>query len=272
MQRIDPCHLLPLVLACALVAACAGPSGQQSPAAPFEEPAEPAGTLPAETVAAETPALSASQEPLARRNFEAFQEAIVASEVGSGGAAVAMEHVGRLSLANAIEYGLNPDHRVLDIGAGSLRVGWWLINFVGPENFAAIEPVRKRIDTAAEIMDVEFVRTYNYDFEYPEGIYDFVFARSIWSHASKGMISKMLSEFREHSNQDSKFLSSIVFAKQKKLDYLGDEWVGKVEKDDSMGVIMHLRSWLEAECEKFDLTMEVKDGLLNQTWVLIGRK
>lgn len=38
------------------------------------------------------------------------------------------------------EQGLRAEHTVVDIGAGSLRVGRWLIENVGPENYFYIEP------------------------------------------------------------------------------------------------------------------------------------
>jgi hypothetical protein len=36
-------------------------------------------------------------------------------------------------------------------------------------------------------------------------------------------------------------------------------------------VIRHSRGWIEAECKKNGLWMEVEDQLSAQTWLLIGR-
>ena len=206
-----------------------------------------------------------------RMTFPEFRAAVRSSGVWSGGPEENFELVGRNTLATAIQYGLLPNHKVLDVGAGSLRVGWWLLQYVEPSNYYAIEPNRKMIDPIAEKIGAPIHIYYNDDWEFPPIQFDFVIARSIWTHASKWMISKMLSEFVENSAPDARFLTSVRFAQTDQEDYKGDEWVGRSHKSDQPGMVKHSRKWIEDECRKHGLALEVKETLGGQTWLLIRR-
>ena len=179
--------------------------------------------------------------------------------------------VGRRTLAKAVDVGLLPTDTVLDIGAGSLRIGWWLVQYIEPRNYYAIEPAKKRIDTAAKLLGVEIHTFYNYDFEFPEKNFDFVLARSIWSHASKAMISKMLSEFAENASPTGKFLASVYFANEPSSDYEGKDWIDGKRKHKGKMVVAHSRAWVEAAVAKHGLKMTVSEKLHGQIWVLIER-
>ena len=154
--------------------------------------------------------------------FDEFRSAIFKAGLYSGGLDNLFELVGRHTLAASIENGLLPQHKVRDIGAGSLRVGWWIVQFIDPTNYHAIEPVRARLDRAAEILGVYINLYYNDDFEFPSVQLDFVIARSIWTQTSKAMISKMLAEFVENSGPGAKFLTSVLFARSAEEDYQGE--------------------------------------------------
>jgi hypothetical protein len=204
--------------------------------------------------------------------FEEFRDRIFQSGIFSGGPDVWFEDVGRRTLAKSIECGLMPDDVVLDIGAGALRVGWWLVQYVRPQNYHAVEPVRERIDTAAEILGADIHVHYNDDFEFPDVEFDFVLARSIWTHAAKWMISKMLSEFVENSPPDGVFLASVLPAASEDEDYDGEEWVGKVLKTDPSAGVKHSLEWIRAECDRHGLTFEIVGELHDQIWLLISRE
>ncbi len=233
------------------------------------------GLLGFDAPAAEAPSSESSSDTAASSTtitFEEFQAAILKSGLWTGGNRARLEEVGRNSLATAIEYGLMPEHKVLDIGAGSLRVGWWLLQYIEPSNYYAIEPNKKRIDAAASIIGAEINIYYNEDFEFPGVSFDFVIARSIWTHASKSMISKMLAEFAENSAPDAKFLTSVWLASWEGEDYKGDKWIGRVKKSDKPGMVRHSLGWIKKECKKHGLMVEVKEELNRQTWLLIERE
>lgn len=63
-----------------------------------------------------------------------FKRAIQGAGLFSGGPERKYEDVGRQTFAVSVSQGLMPDHKVLDIGAGSLRIGWWYLHYIRPEN------------------------------------------------------------------------------------------------------------------------------------------
>ena len=194
-----------------------------------------------------------------------FKRAIAAAGLFSGGPDARFEQVGRQTLAKSISLGMMPDDKVLDIGAGSLRVGWWFVQYLKAENYYAVEPVRKRINGAADILGVDINVFYNDDWEFPEVEFDFVIARSIWTHAAKWMIAKMLSEFRENSSQDGKFLTSVGLTESEEQDYEGSEWLA------GPPLVRHSLDWIERECARNGLRVETSGQLYKQTWLLITR-
>jgi hypothetical protein len=198
-----------------------------------------------------------------------FKRAIKQAGLFTGGVGKVFEDVGRQTLAKSISVGLMPDDVVLDIGAGSLRIGWWLLQYIEPANYYAVEPVQKRIDAAAEILGVDIKVFYNDDWEFPDAAFDFVIARSIWTHASKWMIAKMLAEFAENSSADGRFLVSALLANSEAEDYMGTEWVGKVEKSDRAGLVRHSFDWIRTECGQNGLQVQITGELNHQTWLLI---
>jgi len=161
---------------------------EQQPEGPEQQPEEP--LAPPEMPDA-PPEVKA--RPAAALSIEEFEKGLRAAEIWFGGPEERFEEVGRGTLALAIDSGLNPDHQVLDIGAGSLRVGWWILQYIDPKNYHAVEPVKERIDTAVALIDADINVYYNSDWEFPSVEFDLVIARSIWTHASKWMITKMLS-------------------------------------------------------------------------------
>ena len=99
-------------------------------------------------------------------SIENFKRAIQEAGIFSGGPERKYEDVGRQTFAISVDQGLMPDHKVLDIGAGSLRIAWWYLHFIKAENYHAIEPVRERIDAAAKLLGVDINIYYNEDWEF----------------------------------------------------------------------------------------------------------
>lgn len=227
-------------------------------------------TTSAFSVSAESPA----REPCEpARNLQEFYARIRQAEIWSGGPGgqERYEEVGRKSFTTAILSGLMPDHRVLDIGAGSLRVGWWILQFIDTANYYAIEPNRKMIEGATEVLCADLNVAYNEDFEFPNETFDFVMARSIWTHASKQMIARMLSEFAEKASPDATFLTSVKFPDATHRDYMGSEWKGKSKSSDRHYMVRHSIEWIGSECAKNGLRVEVGEMLYGQTWLRIRR-
>ncbi|HEX5615289.1 MAG TPA: class I SAM-dependent methyltransferase [Acidimicrobiia bacterium] len=213
------------------------------------------------------------------------------------------EKSGRLQLATLLLEGVYPSSKVLDVGCGSLRAGYWIMNFLEPGCYFGIEPreweVREGLEHIVEPELVEYARpqfAHNDDFDLTVfGVqFDFVVARSIWSHTSKAQIEAMLDSFVHAGAPGSVLLASYLPASRipdaireplytgmrkvpklvttlrdirgKRLapgDYLGDEW--------QAALIGHRRSWLREQCERRGFTMRELPHLFSgsQVWARI---
>ena len=67
-------------------------------------------------------------------NLEAKAESLTRQGVFLGGppGERSFEKIGRSQLVILLKNGLYPNSRVLDVGCGALRGGYWLINFLQP--------------------------------------------------------------------------------------------------------------------------------------------
>lgn len=54
------------------------------------------------------------------------------------------ERGGREQLIYLLEAGLNPDSKLVDIGCGVLRAGYWLVHFLDADCYFGIEPHPQR--------------------------------------------------------------------------------------------------------------------------------
>src|SRR4051794_5404083 len=63
-----------------------------------------------------------------------------------GGPLEWFETIGRLQFATLIREGLNPSSKVLDVGCGSLRAGYWLMNFLEPGRYFGINPRSQEVE------------------------------------------------------------------------------------------------------------------------------
>jgi hypothetical protein len=120
--------------------------------------------------------------------------------------------------------------------------------------------------------------------------FDFVFAGSIWTHASPQQISAMLASFAASSTPNAVFMasyrpSSAVWARLVRLqprlarelasrlplaelspilarlpskgDYRGEGWVGRSHNSDTPGVIEHSLPWIAEEASHYGLSVQL---------------
>jgi SAM-dependent methyltransferase len=214
------------------------------------------------------------------------------------------ESVGRMQFATLIANGLRPDSKLLDVGCGSLRAGYWLMHFLDPGCYFGINPrfdeVRQGLDFIVEPEVVaraqpRFSDNGDFDLGVFDTSFDFVLACSVWSHTSKAQIEAMLDSFVRIARPETVLLASYVPASPlpKPLrrvvhgsvrvvpglagrvrdwrghilgrdDYQGDEWAG--------AVISHDRGWLREQCTRRGLRFsETKSviGARNQIWAKV---
>ena len=203
-----------------------------------------------------------------------------------GGPLGLFEIAGRKQLITLLSEGLHPNSKVLDLGCGCLRGGYWLIHFLAPDCYFGIEPNRKMLDAGIRILlepehiDIKkpkFDGNANFDFSIFGVTFDFLVARSIWTHASKYQIKRMLDGFVSYSNVESVFLTSYLRSSLlKRDDYKGRNWVGRSHESDKPGVVRHDLSWIRKECADRGLVAdEIRDKAFNfgnQTWLRIKRE
>jgi hypothetical protein len=222
-----------------------------------------------------------------------------------GGRLADYERAGRLQLEVLIHEGLYPTSKVLDFGCGALRGSYWTMHFLEPGCFFGIDPHKSRIDLGLEeIIEPELRErlqpTFSYNEDFDLSVFgvelDFVMARSVWTHASKHQIERMLDTFVSTSAPRGVMLVSyhpasrlpsllrtpslalverIPMVKRfahrflgrvpRKPDYLGNEWLA--------GNVSHSFRWIEDQCRRRGLKVRKLDyGMVNsQVWLRIER-
>src|SRR5678816_1524580 len=169
------------------------------------------------------------------------------------------EKGGRELLIYLLNAGLNPDSKVVDIGCGVLRGGYWLIHFLDPECYFGIEPHAGRLETGTrtilepDVLEAKrprFDTNPHFDTSVFGQKFDFFLAYSVWTHASKPQIQAMLDSFLRDSKDGGAFLVSYLPAGWRRPDYQGDKWNGTSHESDVPGCIYHSLRWIKAECER----------------------
>jgi SAM-dependent methyltransferase len=207
----------------------------------------------------------------------------LAKETFLGGPVRDFERVGRLQLITLLRVGLHPQSKVLDIGCGCLRGGYWLIHFLAPGNYCGIEPNRAMLEAGLRhLLEPDVLRAKQPRFDHNASFdasafgekFDFFLARSIWTHASKGQIAQMLDSFVLSGAERAVFLTSYLRARSPIFpDYMGSEWVGKSHESSKRGLVFHRLGWIRTECHHRGLkVIELKEERYNgQIWLKIAK-
>ena len=201
----------------------------------------------------------------------------------TGGPIHLFEKVGRNTFVTLLREGLLPDSRLLDYGAGSLRLAFWTMRFLDTGCYHAIEPVKKTIDAGLKylfdknllenkqptiaISDACDMTRFNVDF-------DFVVARSIFTHMTPGMLDKSLREFSKCAAPGAKLIASYWPTVRCTLDgVVGDD----LPADDwrFIEVVKYSLPYLKSVAKRHGLNCEEiqsEDEALNQqVWLRITR-
>ena len=201
-----------------------------------------------------------------------------------GGPAPWFETAGQKIMMALLNEGMTPESRVLDVGCGCLRGGYWLIHFLDPECYCGIEPNVDMLDAGRTILmepdemsrkQPRFDHNDKFDFSVFDETFDFYVARSVWTHSARRHIRTMLDQFIDTSSDEAVFLASYESPPLFGRGYLGDDWVGKSHESDEPGIVRHRFRWIRDECNERGLYVrEVRDDALNfgqQTWLSVKR-
>lgn len=163
--------------------------------------------------------------------------------------------------------GLRQHHYLLDIGAGSLRVGRLLIPYLLAGRYFAIEPNEWLIEAGIEnecgrdLVNMKrpaFACVADFSCSRFGREFDFILAHSVFSHASLPQIRAALAEARRCMGPQSLFLATY---KKSDRDYDGADWV--------YPDLTHYRcDTMIAAAQQCDLRcIEIPfDTLIGQTW------
>jgi SAM-dependent methyltransferase len=220
----------------------------------------------------------------ARRRLEEVGRLLHSEGVFTGGPPEYFEIAGRLQLATLIREGLYPDSKVLDLGCGCLRGGYWLIHFLDRGRYFGIEPnafmLQKGIQQVLESETLEqkrprFDTNDRYDLSVFGEKLDVVLARSVWSHAPKSQVEMMLDSFVATSSLDAFFLTSYYPASfwRRKRDYKGEQWKGRSHRSSTPGQVHHSFGWIKKQVEARGMFVrQLPDLVFNgQYWLKISR-
>jgi SAM-dependent methyltransferase len=203
----------------------------------------------------------------------------------TGGPPHLFESASRLQVSTLLREGLYPFSRVLDIGCGSLRAGYWLIRLLDPDCYFGVEPNAAMLQAGIDhLLTPELIARKRpafdtndrYDFSVFKAQFDIFLARSIWSHAPKADIQTMLDGFVRFSSPEAFFLTSYYPPKwlsRGASDYSGTRWIGKSHTSNKAGQVCHKLSWIEQECGSRGLAVtQLSDPPFNgQYWLKITR-
>jgi len=204
----------------------------------------------------------------------------VTTQIGCG--IKRFEKTGRTQLESLIRHGLNPWDKLLDIGCGALCGGYWMINFLHRDCYYGIEPNEFMFKAGVEHLvepglfeakQPKFLHNDRYDFSGFDVKFDYFHAHSIWTHAPKIDLEKMLDGFLEHSNPGARFLTSFKSPGLFRPDYKGDIWIGRSHESDEPGICRHSFKWIQQACDARGLTVELLRGekIHKQKWILLRR-
>jgi len=192
------------------------------------------------------------------------------------------ERAGREQLVFMLMNGLTPGARVLDLGCGVLRAGYWLIHFLDAGRYCGIEPSTERLAIGtgtileaglAEEKRPRFDTNAEFDSSVFGERFDFFLAYSIWTHAAKRHIETMLDNFLRDSTDDGVFITTYLPSGWRQPDYDGEEWVGTSHESRVPGCIFHSLAWIEDQCRRRGLEVRPigKDTTHGQSWLRIAR-
>jgi len=227
---------------------------------------------------------SAVADGTTRVSLEQIARKLTAEGIFTGGPPQFFEAAGRLQMATLIKEGLKPDSKLLDIGCGCLRAGYWLVRFLDGGCYFGIEPNKAMLEKGIEHLltpalqaskHPQFDTNDCFDFSVFGRKFDVFLARSIWSHASKPQIQAMLDSFVQTANPAAFFLTSYYPAVWwgRYRDYKGACWIGPSHQGSTPGNIHHSYRWIKQECGKRSLHIrKLTYGVFNgQHWLKIAK-
>ena len=183
------------------------------------------------------------------------------------------DKIGRLVFSLLLKKGLFPEHKLLDIGCGSLRVGEYILRYLKTGMYFGIEPNRWLIDKRCEELkkdDEDILRNFVYntdskfDLQVFDQKFDFILCNSIFIHACKNEIEKVFYGVDKTLEDEGKFVFNYI---QGKKDNEAEEWTYPSH-------ICYTREYIEDCLDRWNLSWEIANVNYpgKQTFIIARRK
>ena len=168
--------------------------------------------------------------------------------------------------------GLRQEHKIIDIGCGSLRVGRLLIPYLNKNNYYGVEPNKWLVqdgiknEVGRDLIKIK-APTFIFDSSISEAKlptdFDFVIAQSIFSHCGRDLVGKWLSEIQPHLKNDGALLATF---KAGEADPIDDGWFYPHAVEFKIETMAAMASHHGFEFEILDWRHP------RQTWALFAKK
>jgi len=117
-------------------------------------------------------------------------------------------------------YGLKPEHRLLDIGCGPLRLGLLAIPYLAPAHYCGIDPTGTLLALGRRLadrlgIDRPFSLLHSGSFEFAHfGVpFDFAIAQSVITHLSEAQITSCFSSLKAVMKPGGTFIFTYLLAR-----------------------------------------------------------
>ena len=141
------------------------------------------------------------------------------------------DFMGATQFALAIALGLREEHRLLDVGCGSLRAGRLMLQYLLPGRYFGIEPnerlwreiVAKEIgNDLLTLKQPRFSANAEFDFACFGASFDMIIAQSIFSHAGSDLFERAVASAAGVLAPDGQFLFTVLSEGTPGFGQLGD--------------------------------------------------
>lgn len=136
--------------------------------------------------------------------------------------------IGKQVFKVLLDEGLYSDDYLLDIGCGSLRLAKYAIPYLETLKYTGVEPNKWLVEEAIKneisediINNKQPTFLYNGDFHFPEMVYNFIIANSIFIHASVSQIRECIENVTKVMNKNSTFIFNFMMGMRDNKD---TEW------------------------------------------------
>lgn len=200
-----------------------------------------------------------------------FKKELLSTGTFLGGPEKLFYTVGRDTLELCKKQGLNPEHKVLEHGSGVFRCGWWLLDYLDPGNYYAVEGDEANIKRGLQALPQDLARKLGgivHDASCDMGLfgtditYDFVISRSVWTHMCRADVVKCIRSFSRIAGPDTLYLTSVCLT----------EGIGDNPPGFNLPMTYHNLQWLKHAAGEFGVLVELVpdyQAILNQHWLMI---